>query len=107
MDNNEREQGLLMVRPSIDAIAEVKVDTNTYTAEVGRSAGAVVNVITKSGTNAFHGSLYEFLRNDALDANDFFSNSAGLLNPKYRQNQFGGSIGGPIKKNKNVFLWRH
>ncbi len=104
MDNNEREQGLIMIRPSIDAIAEVKVDTNTYTAEVGRSGGAVINVITKSGSNTFHGSLYEFLRNDKLDANDFFSNAAALPKPEYRQNQFGGSIGGPIKRNKTFFF---
>jgi hypothetical protein len=104
MDNNELEQGLIIIRPSIDAIEEVKVDTNTYTADVGRTAGAVVNVITKSGTNTFHGSLYEFFRNDKLDANDYFSNQAGLPRPEYRLNQFGGSIGGPIKKNKTFFF---
>ncbi len=103
MDNNEREQGLLGVRPSIDAIAEVKVDTNAFGAESGRDAGAVVNVITKSGTNQYHGTAYEFFRNDIFDAD---SDSFGATVPKneYRQNQFGGSIGGPILKDKTFFF---
>ncbi|HLK50713.1 MAG TPA: TonB-dependent receptor [Bryobacteraceae bacterium] len=104
MDNNEREQFTILMRPSIDMIAEVKVDTNTYPAEVGRAGGAVVNLLTKSGTNGFHGGLYEFLRNDKLNANDFFSNLSGVPRPEYRQNQFGGSIGGPIRKDKTFFF---
>jgi hypothetical protein len=104
MDNNEREQFTLMIRPSIDMIQEIKVDTNSYPAEVGRAGGAVVNLLTKSGTNEFHGGLYEFLRNDKLNANDFFANLTGVPRPKYRQNQFGGSIGGPIRKNKTFFF---
>jgi hypothetical protein len=104
MDNNELEQGLIIVRPAIDAIQEVKVDTNAFTAELGRTAGAVINVITKSGTNTFHGSLYEFFRNDKLDANDYFSKQAALPRPEYRLNQFGGSLGGPIKRNKTFFF---
>ena len=103
MDNNEREQGFIGVRPSIDAIAEVKVDTNSFTADTGRDAGAVVNIITKTGTNAYHGSLYEFFRNDIFDATSYgFGND--LPKSEYRQNQFGGSVGGPIKKNK-TFLF--
>jgi hypothetical protein len=104
MDNNEREQFTILIRPSIDMIQEVKVDTNSYPAEVGRAGGAVVNLLTKSGSNEFHGGLYEFLRNDKLNANDFFSNLSGVPRPKYRQNQFGGSLGGPIKKNKTFFF---
>ena len=105
MDNNEREQGFIGVRPSIDAIAEVKVDTNAFNAEIGRSAGAVVNIITKSGTNTFHGSAYEFFRNDIFDARDYFTTVAsGIAKPEYRQNQFGGSIGGPIVKNRTFFF---
>jgi hypothetical protein len=103
LDNNELEQGFIGVRPSIDAISEVRVLTNNYTAEVGRAGGAVVNVITKSGTNALHGSLYEFLRNDLVDARNFFLSPA-LDKPKYRQNQFGGSLGGPIQKSKTFFF---
>ncbi len=104
MDNNEREQGVIGVRPSIDAIAEVKVDTNNFAAEIGRDAGAVVNVITKSGTNAFHGSAYEFFRNDIFDARDFFARQGEVAKPAYHQNQFGGSIGGPIRKDKTFFF---
>jgi hypothetical protein len=104
MDNNEREQFTILMRPSIDMIQEVKVDTNSYPAEVGRAGGAVVNLLTKSGTNEFHGGLYEYLRNDKLNANDFFSNLTGVPRPEYRQNQFGGSVGGPIRKNKTFFF---
>jgi hypothetical protein len=104
MDNNEREQGFIGVRPSIDAIAEVNIDTNVYTADVGRNAGAVVNIITKSGTNQYHGSAYEFLRNDITDARDFFAKVGVTNKPEYRQNQFGGSIGGPIVKDRTFFF---
>src|SRR5690348_7911042 len=104
MDNNEREQFTLLLRPSIDMIQEVKVDTNSYPAEVGRAGGAVINLLTKSGSNDFHGGLYEFLRNDKLNANDFFSNKTGVPRPKFRQNQFGGSLGGPINKDKTFFF---
>jgi len=107
MDNNNLagDGGDLAVRPSIDAIAEVKVDTNNYSAEVGRNAGAVINVITKSGSDTFHGSAYEFFRNDIFDARDFFTTvTSGVNKPEYRQNQFGGSIGGPIVRNKSFFF---
>ena len=104
MDNNEREQFTLMIRPSIDMIQEVKVDTNSYPAELGRAGGAVINILTKSGTNEFHGNLYEFLRNDKLNANDFFANKSGVPRPAYRQNQYGASLGGRIKKDKTFFF---
>jgi hypothetical protein len=104
MDNNEREQFTILMRPSIDMIQEVKVDTNSYPAEVGRAGGAVVNLLTKSGTNDWHGGAYEYLRNDKLNANDFFSNKSGTSRPEYRQNQFGGSFGGAIKKDKTFFF---
>ena len=78
--------------PSPDAVQEFKVQTNNYSAEFGQSAGGVVNVIIKSGTNELHGSLYEFLRNDDLDARNFFAASRA----PYKQNQFGGSVGGPV-----------
>jgi hypothetical protein len=100
LDNNEREQGFIGVRPSIDGIAEVHVMTNDYTAEIGRSTGAVVNVITKAGTNQFHGSAFEFVRNDKFDAQDYYATTT----PELRQNQFGGSVGGPILKNKTFFF---
>ncbi len=111
MDNNEKEQGFPGVRPSIDAIAEVKVDTNAFSAEIGRDAGAVVNIITKSGTNTYHGSAYEYFRNDIFNARDFFAYAAnanlgrgGTPKPEWRQNQFGGSIGGPVVHDKTFFF---
>ena len=103
MDNNERFIGSVGVRPSIDAIEEVKVLTNLYTAEISRTGGGVVDLITKSGTNQFHGTLYEFLRNDKFDALDYFA-TAGPK-PELRQNQFGGSVGGPIRRDKMFFFF--
>jgi Carboxypeptidase regulatory-like domain len=104
MDNNERFIGTIGVRPSIDAVQEVRVITNLPPAELGRTAGAVVDLITKSGTNQLHGSAFEFFRNDAMDANNFFANRAGLSINELRQNQFGGSLGGPIIKDKTFFF---
>src|SRR5438876_429989 len=105
MDNNERFIGTIGVRPSIDAIEEFKVQTNLYSAEISRTAAGVVNILTKSGTNLFHGSLFEFLRNDALDANQNYNfTGTQLPKAKFRQNQFGGSIGGPIKKDRTFFF---
>ncbi|MEO6802467.1 MAG: carboxypeptidase regulatory-like domain-containing protein, partial [Granulicella sp.] len=103
MDNNERVIGSIGVRPSVESIQEVSVQTNTFTAEVGRSAGAIINVITKSGTNSFHGSAYEFFRNTVLNANPF-KFGAAIPKPKWHQNQFGGSLGGPIQKDKTFFF---
>jgi len=104
IDNNERFYGLGGIKPSIDGIEEVKVDTNNFPAEEGRSAGAVVTVVTKAGGNAFHGTLYEYFRNDIFDTKDAFLPS-GFRKPEYRQNQFGGSVGGPIVKDKTFFFF--
>jgi Carboxypeptidase regulatory-like domain len=106
MDNNERVIGTIGVRPSIDAIQEFVVQTNLYSAEISRTSGGVVNILTKSGTNNFHGSLFEFLRNDKFDANGNYNFTGGATLPKqkYRQNQFGGSIGGPIRKDRTFFF---
>ena len=82
--------------PPVDATQEFRVETNNYSAEFGRSSGAVVNIGIKSGSNRLHGSLYEFVRNDKLDANDFFLNRAGQPRPKLTYNQYGFSIGGPV-----------
>src|SRR3984893_385601 len=84
----------------VDAIQEFSVLTSNYTAEYGYTSGGVINAITRSGTNQFHGSAYEFLRNSALDAADFFENANGLKKAAFRRNQFGGSAGGPIWKDK-------
>jgi hypothetical protein len=82
--------------PSVDAIQEFKVQTAGYSAEFGASGAGIINLVYKSGTNQFHGSLYEFLRNNILDANNFFSNLNGRPLVNYRRNQFGGVIGGPV-----------
>jgi len=85
-----------VVRPPVDAIQEFKIQTNSFSAEFGRSAGAILNATIKSGTNHFHGTLWEFLRNDKFDAANFFENAGGIPKGEFRQNQFGGSLGGPI-----------
>lgn len=103
VDNNERYIGTIGVRPSVDAIAEVKVQTNMYTAETGRTAGAVVNILTKSGTNDFHGSAYGFFRNEKFDSYEFFARR-DQAKPRLRQQQFGGSVGGRIVRNKTFFF---
>lgn len=90
--------------PPVDATQEFRAQTDTFSAEYGRSTGAVVNFSIKSGTNQFHGSAYEYLRNTDLNANTFFANRSGTARPKYIQNQFGGSVGGPIKKDKTFFF---
>lgn len=92
------------VKPSIDAIGEFKVITNNFSAEYGGRMGGTVLVNIKSGTNQLHGSAYEFLRNDKLDASNFFANRNKAAKPTYRQNQFGGTLGGPIRKNR-LFLF--
>jgi carboxypeptidase family protein len=102
IDNNERAIGTVGVKPSIDAIAEVKVQTSMYNAEVGRTAGGVVNIITKAGSNAFHGSAFEFVRNDRFDARNFFA--TGVDKPKLSQSQYGGSVGGPVIHNRTFFF---
>ena len=91
------------VRPSVDAIREFEMLTSTYDASFGRNPGAQVNVILNSGSNDFHGSLFEFHRNAALDARNFFA-SASEPEPKYIRNQFGGSLGGPIKRDRTFFF---
>ena len=88
----------------VDAIQEFSVLTGNYSAEYGRTSGGVVNAISKSGTNAFHGDLYEFLRNDKLDATDFFLNASGQPKPPYRRNQFGGAAGGPLRKDRTFIF---
>jgi len=90
--------------PNPDGIEEFKVQTALYDAAYGRYAGANVSVITKSGTKAYHGTAFEFFRNDVLNANDYFLNQVGRGRPNLKQNQFGGSLGGPIKGDKLFFF---
>ena len=94
----------LVVAPSIDALQEFKVQNNNFSAEFGRYGGAVINTAIKSGGNEVHGSVFEFLRNSYLDANNYFNNRAGRSLPPFRQNQFGGTMGGPLVRNK-LFLF--
>ncbi len=109
IDNNNDSQDFLngtfyVALPPVDAIAEFKVETANYSAEFGRAGGAALNATLKSGTNQFHGDLWEFLRNDKLDAADFFTNAAGLGKGEFRQNQFGFTAGGPIRRNKTFIF---
>ena len=102
IDNNERVIGTIGVKPNVEGIQEITVQTNSYAAEAGRTAGGVVNIVTRSGTNNFHGSVYEFFRNDIFDARNVLQNSG--RKPELRQNQFGGSIGGPVFKDRTFFF---
>jgi len=90
--------------PNPDMLEDFKVQTGLYDAAFGRGAGANVSVITKTGTNQYHGTIFEFLRNDVLNANDFFLNRSGQNRPALKQNQFGFALGGPIKKDKVLFF---
>jgi len=105
ISENVQELTTQVARPSVDAIQEFKIITNPYSAEFGRSPGAAINVITKGGTNKLHGVVYEYLRNRVLDANDFFSNRNRLAKPQNVQNQFGGNLGGPIRKDRAFFFF--
>jgi hypothetical protein len=113
IDNSSRNSGGPLgfqsqaVKPPVDAVSEFKVVTNNMSAEYGYRAGAKVLVTTKSGTNQFHGSVYEFLRNDRLDGSNFFANRVGAPKPTFRQNQFGGTFGGPIIRNRTFFFFSY
>jgi Carboxypeptidase regulatory-like domain/TonB-dependent Receptor Plug Domain len=109
IDNNSNAVDFLngtnyIVLPPLDAIAEFKVQTADFSAELGRSAGAVLNATVKSGTNSIHGAAWEFFRNDKLDAADWFEDNAGIPKGELRQNQFGAAVGGPIIKNRIFYF---
>ena len=103
-DETEGNEQARLTRSSVDSVQEIDFANSGYSAEVGHSLGPQMNIITKGGKNTYHGELFEFFRNDALDANDYFANT--LTNPKVplRMNQFGGNIGGPIVRNKLFFF---
>lgn len=94
--NTAASQNQPVINANPDMVQEFKVETNNFAAEYGRASGGVFNVITRGGTNALHFSLYEFLRNDKLNANDFFANRGGVARAPFRFNQFGGTVGGPV-----------
>ncbi|BCS32203.1 hypothetical protein TBR22_A14130 [Luteitalea sp. TBR-22] len=104
VDNNETWLQTVVIFPSPDAIDEFKLQTSTYSAEFGRSLGGVVNLQIKSGANTYRGSAFEFHRNDAFDANNFFNNRAGRPKPDFMQNQFGGTLGGRIVRDRTFFF---
>jgi hypothetical protein len=97
----------LMGGVSLGAVNEVKVDSSSFDAEYGDATGGVVNLTSKAGTNLFHGGVWEYFRNDILDANNYFSNLNHLVKPPLRWNQFGGNIGGPIKKDRLFFFFNY
>jgi len=113
IDNSSRASGGPLgfqsqaVKPPVDAVAEFKVVTNNNSAEYGYRMGGKVLVSMKSGTNELHGSLYEFLRNEKLDGTNFFANRSGSAKPTLRQNQFGGTIGGPVLKNRTFYFFSY
>lgn len=106
VDNNANlfNAGGVVIAPVVDAIQEFKVSTANFSPEFGRATGGVLSVQTKAGTNQLHGTLFEFLRNSAFDANSFFNNRAGVDKPAFRQNQFGFTAGGPVIKDKTFFF---
>ena len=99
-DANDQFANLPAVQPTPDSIEEFRVLTNTFDAEYGRNSGAVVNVVTKSGTNGLHGNVYEFFRNNGLNSKGYFD----IEKPAFHQNQFGGTLGGPIKRDRTFFF---
>jgi outer membrane receptor protein involved in Fe transport len=99
--------GTLINTLSVDAIEEFKTSVGAYSADYGRASGAVINLTTKSGTNAYHGSAWEYFRNNKMDATDFISNKNNLGKAKLRQNQFGGNLGGPLLKNRLFFFFNY
>jgi hypothetical protein len=113
VDNSSRASGgplgfqAQAVKPPVDAIGEFKVVTNNNSAEYGYRMGGKVIVSTKSGTNELHGSLYEFLRNEKFDGTNFMANRAGSKKPNLRQNQFGGTFGGPLIKNRTFYFFSY
>src|SRR5579859_6383242 len=100
---NDNVQNQITFQPPIDTLAESKIDNSAFPAEYGRNSGAIVNLATRSGSNEYHGEAFEFLRNNALDARNFF-NPVGVKQNPFKRNEFGGDVGGPIKKNKAFFF---
>ncbi len=103
-NNNDLLDNSNLLDPNPDAIAEFRLLTSDYTAEYGRNGGGIISIVTKSGTNQIHGSLFEFLRNRAFDANDYFNNRLGIPRLDLKRNQYGATLGGPIRKDKAFFF---
>src|SRR6266404_1515269 len=105
--NFEQNSGILAptYTPSVDAVQEFNVQQSNFSAEYGFTGSTLINVVTRSGTNGFHGSLYEFVRNDKFDANPWFNKQSGNVRPPHRLNDFGGTIGGPVIRSKTFFFF--
>jgi hypothetical protein len=105
--NFDQNSGLNNVpyNPSVDSVEEFKVQQTNFTAEYGFASGAIINVVTRSGSNQFHGSLYEFFRNSVMDANDWFNNASSIKIAPLKRNNFGGTVSGPIRKDKTFFFF--
>jgi hypothetical protein len=99
-----RGENAQVIQPSVEALQEFRILTNAYSAEFGNASGGVITATVRSGSNAVHGSVYEFLRNDALDANNFFSNAFGSEKPIRQRNQFGAAAGGPLVRNRTFWF---
>jgi hypothetical protein len=104
VDNNDFLGNNVVVNPNPDAVQEFKILTNNYGAEYGRTSGGIINQVLKSGSNALHGTLFEFFRNEDLNANGYFLNEAGQPRTRFNRNIFGGALGGPIRKDKTFFF---
>src|SRR6185437_17153037 len=98
IDNNSNDNGGIVINSQVDALQEFKIQTSSYSAEFGRAGGAVINAVTKSGTNQYHGDIFEFNRNNTFDARDFFQRTGPKAS--FTENQFGATLGGFIVKNK-------
>ncbi len=103
---NDMVQNQITFQPSINTVSEFKVDNSTYSAEYGRNSGAIVNIATRSGANGWHGEGFEFLRNEAFDARNFFNKETVPISP-FKRNQFGANLGGPIWKNHTFFFFSY
>ena len=102
--NNDLLDNSQLLNPNPDSVAEFRLLTSNYSAEYGRNGGGIISVVTKSGTNRFHGSAFEFLRNTSFNANNYFNIVSGLPRDDLKRNQFGGTIGGPILKDRLFFF---
>jgi hypothetical protein len=92
---------------SVDALQEFKIQTSTYAPEFGRMPGGQISIVTRSGTNQFHGSIFEYFRNDKLDSADYFVKRQGLTKPREHQHDFGGVFGGPIRRDRMFFFFSY
>ncbi len=105
--NVNRDVNISQWVPAVDSVAEFKLQMGTISAEFGRSAGSMMNIVIKSGTNSFHGTAYNYLRNSALDAMNFFSRGSGQKQPAFQANTFGGTLGGPVIRNRTFFFFSY